>query len=819
MTTGIFTQPGIETVRIEDEMRTSYLTYAMSVIVSRALPDIRDGLKPVQRRILYAMHEMGIRHNGQHRKSARIAGEVLGKFHPHGEGSVYDALVRLAQNFSMRYPLIDGQGNFGSIDGDPPAAMRYTEARLANVSDELLADIDQDTVDFESNFDDSLTEPMVIPSRFPNMLVNGSSGIAVGMSTNIPPHNLGEICDAIVYIIDNPEASNDEVMSRVIGPDFPTGGIVRGKKGINDTYANGRGRIVVEAKCYIEKMERGNNREQIVVTELPYQVNKATVIERIATLSREKKIDGISDVRDESDRDGMRIIIELRRDAQSKIVLNNLYRQTALRSAFNATILALVNKQPQVLSLRRCIELFISHREEIIRRRSAYALRRAIEREHIVSGLLQAIQDIDKVIELIKQSESVDESRNKLIQHYGLSDSQSQAILDMQLRRLATLEQEKLQKEHDELLVKIAELQMLLDDPEKVLNVIKTETTQLKNTYNTPRRTEIQSEEVGEQNPESLVALEKVIVTVSQRGYIKRVPQNMFRQQGRGGKNIRGVSTRDNDFILETLSADTHSDIFFFSNRGRVYSLQAFQIPHDASRTSRGTLLSNLLPLQRGEQVQAMMLIGNKKDNHLLLLATKRGQVKSLKTSELNSIRPSGLIVINLADGDELVSVQDVKNAKDAMMVTANGQVIRFPIDDITPRNRNAGGVRGIRLQNNDSVIDMGIVTPNSYLLLVSRKGYGKMTATTSYVRKNRGGTGVKTFHATEKVGNIAVAKIITDPEHHEMLIVSANSQFAPIKLDDVRETGRVSQGVMLWNEKEKPDSDYVVSVAVFRET
>ncbi len=809
--------PGEQPILIEEEMRTSYLTYAMSVIVARALPDVRDGLKPVQRRILYAMHDMGIRPGSQFRKSARIAGEVLGKFHPHGEGSVYDALVRLAQDFSMRYPLITGQGNFGSIDGDPPAAMRYTEARLAPVSDELLADIDQNTVDFAPNFDDSLTEPTVLPARFPNMLVNGASGIAVGMATNIPPHNLGEVCDAITYLIDNPEAATERLMRHVKGPDFPTGAKVRGRKGIVDTYTTGRGRIVMEAETEFE--EARNNRENIIVTSLPYQVNKATLIERMAALARERKIEGISDIRDESDRRGMRIVIELRRDAQPRVVLNNLLRQTALRSSFNSIMLALVDGQPQVLPLRRCLELFIRHREVVIRRRSEYQLQRARDRDHIVQGLLLALDRIDEVISIIRGSADVEESRNNLMQQLDLSEAQAQAILDMQLRRLAALERERLQKEHEELLQRIAELESLLNDPAKILAEIKSETQQLKRSYNNPRRTTIQEEEIGEETPESLIPLEDAIVTLSQRGYVKRGHPSVFRQQNRGGKGVRGMTTREGDAILDLLVVDTHSTLFFFTNRGRVYPLRAYQIPNDASRTSRGVLLSNLLPLQRNEQVQTMLLINNPKDEYPLLLATRKGQIKSLKTGELTNIRPSGLIVMNLGRDDELVSVAQVGEAKDAMMVTENGQAIRFAIDDLTPRSRTAGGVRGIRLVGDDKVIAMGVVTPNSQLLVVSQRGFGKMTSTSSYSRKGRGGQGVGTFRVTEKAGTLAAARIVTDPENQEMLIISAKAQVVRISIDDVRETGRITQGVILWKEREASDDDFVASIAVFQET
>ena len=806
---------GDQPIRIQDEMRTSYLTYAMSVIVARALPDVRDGLKPVQRRILYAMHDMGIRPNSQHRKSARIAGEVLGKFHPHGEGSVYDALVRLAQSFSMRYPLIAGQGNFGSVDGDPPAAMRYTEARLAPIAEELLADIDQNTVDFTPNFDDSLNEPTVLPARMPNMLVNGASGIAVGMATNIPPHNLGEVCDALVHLIDNPEANTERLMRYVKGPDFPTGAIVRGRQGIVDTYTTGRGRIVMEAAAEVEETRGG--RQQIIVSELPYQVNKATLIERIALLARDKKIEGISDIRDESDRQGMRIVIELRRDAQSRVVLNNLFRHTALRSTFNSIMLALVDGQPQVLPLLRCLSLFIQHRQEVIRRRSEYQLQRALDRDHIVQGLLLALERLDEVIEIIRGSADVEAARNNLMEQLSLSEVQSQAILDMQLRRLAALERERLQKEHDDLLQRIAELEELLGDPAKILAAIKSETRELKKSFNNPRRTVIHQEEIGEETPESLIPREDVIITLSQRGYIKRIPSATYRTQHRGGKGVRGMTTREDDAPMDLVVADTHDTLFYFTNRGRVYPLKAHQIPGDTSRTSRGTLLSNLLPIDRGEQVQAVLLMDKTQAEYLLLLATKKGEIKALKTGELSNIRPSGLIVMDLEQGDEMVAVAQAGDAKDVMMVSAQGQAIKFAIEGITPRSRTAGGVRGIRLVGEDQVVSMGVVVPNSYLLIVSENGFGKSTPTSSYPRHSRGGQGVRTFRTTEKAGNVAAARVVADTPGQDIVIISNKAQVVRITLAQVRVTGRNTQGVIVWQAKE--DDDFVASIACFQET
>ena len=807
--------PGERPVRIEEEMRTSYLNYAMSVIVARALPDVRDGLKPVQRRILYAMHDMGIRPNSAYRKSARIAGEVLGKFHPHGEGSVYDALVRMAQEFSLRYPLIAGQGNFGSIDGDPPAAMRYTEARLAPIADELLADIDQNTVNFTPNFDDSLSEPTVLPARMPNMLVNGASGIAVGMATNIPPHNLGEICDAIILLIDDPDTTTERLMQAVKGPDFPTGANILGHKGIFDTYTTGRGRIIMEATTEIEEL-RGD-REQIIITEIPYQVNKATLVEKIAHLTKEKKLEGISDIRDESDRQGMRIVIELRRDAQTYVVLNNLFRHTALRSSFNTIMLALVDGQPQILPLKRCLVLFIEHRQAVIRRRSEFQLEKARDRDHVVQGLLLALDRMDEVIQIIRGSADVEAARANLMSTLDLSEVQAQAILDMQLRRLAALERERLEKEHDDLLAKIAELEALLANPALVLAEITSETQALKKSFNNPRRTVIHDAELADMTDESFIPHEDAIITLSQKGYIKRVPSDTFRTQHRGGKGVVGMRTREDDAVMDLVVVDTHDTLFFFTNRGRVYPLKAYQIHGDSSRTSRGVLLANLLPLDRGEQIQAMLIIDNPRDEYPLLLATKKGEIKSLKTGELTRIRPSGLIVFDLEQGDELVSVAQVGEAKDVVMVTENGQAIKFPISGLTPRSRTAGGVRGIRLLNKDQVVAMSTVTPNSHLLIVSVHGYGKSTPLASYPRHARGGQGVRTFRTTDKAGRVAAARVVSEEPGQLILIISAKAQVVRITLQDVRVTGRHTQGVIVWRDRE-PD-DYVASIACFQES
>ena len=819
-------------IRIEEEMRTSYLTYAMSVIVARALPDVRDGLKPVQRRILYAMHEMGIRPGSQHRKCARIAGEVLGKFHPHGESSVYDTLVRMAQPFSMRYTLIDGQGNFGSVDGDPPAAMRYTEARLARIADELLADIDQNTVDFLANFDDSIEEPSVLPSRLPNMLVNGTTGIAVGMATNIPPHNLGEICDAICYLVDNPNCAAEDLIKLVPGPDFPTAGIIRGTSGIVDTYNTGRGRIVMEAATEIEEFRGG--RERIIVSELPYQVNKATLVEKIAQLTRDKKVEGISDIRDESDRHGMRVVIELRRDAQPNIVLNNLYKHTTLRTAFNSIVLALVDGQPQVLPLKRSLALFIEHRDAVIRRRSEFRLQRAKDRDHIVQGLLLALDRMDEVIATIRASADVEEARTNLMQNFDLSQPQSQAILDMQLRRLAALERERLEKEHHDLLNTIAELETLLADPGKIMEAIKEETVKLKADFGDARKTVIYPDEIEEQSAEEFITHQDVIITLSQRGYIKRVPRETYRTQHRGGKGVRGMSIREDDDLMQLAMADTHDTLLLFTNRGRVYPLRVFNIASDTSRTSRGTLLVNLVPLARGEQVQTMLRTQNAREEDLLILATKQGQVKSLKEKELANIRPKGLNVMNLRDDDELVSVCPRGDGDDVVMVSGQGMSIRFPVDDLRTRTRYAGGVKGITLRERDQVVGMAVVSGsppetddagngvrqteaakvNEQLLVVSRRGFGKCSDLGLYRTQGRGGQGIITFKVTERTGPVAgIIKVVPDDDDEELFIISAKAQIVRIGLDGVRRAGRATQGVILW--RDRVEDDYVASVSL----
>ena len=824
---------------IEDEMRESYLSYAMSVIVSRALPDVRDGLKPVQRRILYAMHDMGIRPGSQYRKSARIVGEVLGKFHPHGDGSVYDALVRMAQPFSMRAPLIDGQGNFGSIDGDPPAAMRYTEARLAAIADEMLADIDQQTVDFTDNFDDSLKEPQVLPARMPNLLVNGSSGIAVGMATNMPPHNLGEICDAVCYVIDHPECNVDQLMEIVPAPDFPTYGRIRGVAGVRDMYATGRGRVIMEAVTDIEDMPgRNSNRQRIIVSELPYQVNKATLVEKIASLVRDKTLVGITEIRDESDRRGIRVVIELARSAQPTVILNNLYKRTALRSSFNAIMLALVDGQPQELPLKDLITHFVAHREEVIRRRTEYQLGRARDRAHIVEGLLKALDAIDAIIETIRNSQDVETARNNLVQQFDLSEIQAQAILDMQLRRLAALERQRLDEEYNDLLATIARLEDLLQNPQKIRNEIKRETREVKRKHADPRRTEIIREELQEQSIEQFIVQEDVVVTLSQRGYIKRVPISTYRNQRRGGKGVRGANNRDDDAIMQIAVVNTHEQLLFFTNKGRVYPLNVYETPSDTGRTARGTLLVNLIPLQPGEHVQTMLPASRGEYNRLYIFATRNGRVNALRPGQLENLRKSGLIAMKILDGDELVAVRPADGDASIVLVTEQGQALLCPVASIPERNRNASGVIGMKFKDEfngkDRVVALDVVndSENEYLLVVSEKGYGKATPLCNskgeavYRETNRGGMGVKTFavdQGDKPTGPVVDAKIVTsaemnDEEGHEVFIISARGQVVRINLAEIKVVNtRQTKGVIIWRERGGDDS--VVSIYCFRAT
>ena len=803
----------IRPTQIVDEMRSSYLDYAMSVIVSRALPDIRDGLKPVQRRILYAMQDLAMRPNVQHKKSARLVGEVLGKWHPHGEGAVYDALVRMAQPFSLRMPLVDGQGNFGSVDNDPPAAMRYTEARMAPIAEEMLANIDQNTVDFAENFDGTLSEPEVLPARLPNLLVNGASGIAVGMATNIPPHNPIEVCDALIHLADHPSATVEDLMKFVKGPDFPTGGIIMGTDGIQSAYSTGRGQVVVRAKARIEPMRR-SNRMQIIVSELPYQVNKAALVEKVAALVKDRKIEGISDLRDESDREGMRIVFELRAGVQPRVVLNNLYKLTAMQSSFSANMLALVDKMPRVITLRQALRQFLEFRQEVVRRRTEFDLAKARQRAHILAGLRIALSHLDEVINLIRNSESAQAARQQLIERFGLDEDQAQAILDMQLRRLAALEREQLEKEYQELQDSIREMEDLLADEKKVLAVIKKELRDLKKKHGDERRTEI-SGEAFDLSREELEAHEQIVVTLSQGGYIKRIPANTFRNQHRGGKGVGGMTTRDNDAVKHLLIVDTHDRLLFFTNKGRVYSLTAFELRADTSRNTRGVPVINVISMTDTEKVSAVIGV-NKEDlqmtDRYLVLATANGRIKRVSLTQMSNIRPAGLIVMGMMEGDELVSAR-LADAKDhIVMVSENGMASRFRSEVVRPQGRSARGVIGMNLADDDRIVSMDVGRPENHLLLViSKFGFGKKTKLSEYrLTQTRGNKGVKTLEITPKTGPVADAQIIDDTKE-EVYVVSENAQVIRTSLSTIRVMGRATQGVTILKPSE---GDSVASIS-----
>ncbi|MDD5604963.1 MAG: DNA gyrase subunit A [Dehalococcoidales bacterium] len=809
------TTGNITNIKIEDEMRSSYLDYAMSVIIARALPDVRDGLKPVQRRILFAMRELGITHSGSHKKSARVVGEVLGKYHPHGDSSVYDAMVRMAQDFSMRHTLVDGQGNFGSVDNDPPAAMRYTEVRLSAIAEHMLLDIEKETVDFMPNFDASLKEPVVLPSRLPNLLVNGSAGIAVGMATNIPPHNLGEICSAINYLIDNPEASVSDLMKIVKGPDFPTGAIIQGIEGIRSAYATGHGRVVVKARAYID--ETPNGRYQIIVNELPYQVNKAALIERIANLIKEKKITGISDLRDESDRQGMRIVIELKREGQPQHVLNNLYKHTPMQSSFFVNMLALVDGQPRVLSLKEALQHFISFRQEVITRRTEYELKGAKDRAHILEGLKIALDFIDEVIATIRAAKSAEEARGDLMTRFELSQLQAQAILDMQLRRLANLERQKILDEYAEVLKIISQLEDLLSSPVKILGVVKKEVSELKSKEANPRRSEINEQEALAFSEEDLIPHLAMVVTLSDRGFIKRVPAESFTPQHRGGKGIIGMVTREADTVRFLLNADTHDNLLLFTDRGRVFSIKCHEVPLDVSRVSKGLSVINLIPLQDGERVTALVDVQEFQPDWFMLMATQKGEIKKVDINSFTSVRSSGLLAMDLDKNDCLISARMGTDENDVVLVTRKGQSIRFPVKDIRTSLRASGGVRAIKLIGEDQVVDMDVVNPEAYLLVVTERGFGKITPLARYPIQKRAGSGVKTFHLTSKTGQVAAAAQVT--ETRQVMLISANGVVTrtPVREEDPRKgitvQGRSTQGVKLMDIK--PD-DGLVAITVF---
>ena len=798
----------IRPVKIEDEMRSSYLDYAMSVIVARALPDVRDGLKPVHRRILYAMEEMGMRPGTPYRKSARIVGEVLGKYHPHGDTSVYDAMVRLAQDFSLRYPLIDGQGNFGSVDDDPPAAMRYTEARISRIAMEMLADIDRDTVDFTPNFDDSLTEPTVLPARLPNLLLSGSSGIAVGMATNIPPHNLTEVCDAVTCLIDDPEADTERLIQFVQGPDFPTSAVILGRDGIRAAYETGKGKVVVRAKTEIEESDR-SGRWQIIVTEIPYQVNKAALVEKIATLAKEKKIDGISDIRDESDRQGMRVVVELRRDAQVQRVLNNLYKHTTLQTAFHINMLALVDGQPRIVSLKAMLQYYIDFRTEIVRRRAEFDIKKAQTRAHILEGLRIALQNLDAVIKLIRAAADADEARQGLMEQFGLDQEQAQAILDMQLRRISSLERQKIDEEYQSLTKTIAELQTLLGDPAKVLAVVKEETSKLKEDYGDARRTAISDEGPTDFTQEELIPHQEMVVTLSERGYIKCIPTTTYRLQHRGGKGVRGQTTREGDALRHIIVTDNHDLLLFFTNMGRVYKTKGYDLPPDTSRATRGMPLVQALNLKPDESVQAILSVPSLQEEGDLLLATRMGEIKRMALGALVNIRTTGINAMDMEPGDELVSVRLGLEEDDVIMVSGQGMSIRFPATQVRRSSRASGGVRGMRLKDEDIVVAMDLAVPDGQLLVVSQRGYGKPTALDRYRLQARGGYGLKTFRITSKSGPVAMARVVKEGE--EILIISQRGQRIRSGLSEIRVLSRRTQGVSIFT---LPEDDSVVSIA-----
>ncbi len=807
----------VNTIDINREMRNSYLDYAMSVIVARALPDARDGLKPVHRRILYAMHDMGMRYNTPHRKSARIVGEVLGKYHPHGDTSVYDSMVRMAQDFSMRYMLIDGQGNFGSIDGDNAAAMRYTEARMARIANELLEDIDKNTVDFGPNFDDSLQEPILLPARLPNLLLNGSSGIAVGMATNIPPHNLNELCDAITFLIDRQEDADnvtlDELMHFVTGPDFPTGGIIVGSEGIRSAYATGRGRIVVRAVATIQDNPSSPGRQQIEVTELPYQVNKSLLIQRMAELVNKGVLSDISDLRDASDRRGISIIIELKRGTQPLKVLNQLYKHTNLQTTFGVQMLALVDRQPRLLSLKRALQIYIDHRVEVITRRTQFELDKALRRQHILEGLLIALDNLDAVIETIRNSADVDVARAQLIANFELSEEQANAILDMQLRRLAALERKKIEDEHKEITAHIEYLRGLLADVNKILDIIKEDLAALKERYGDERRTEIAWGMDAEFNMEDLVRDEDVFISITRRGFVKRTPVTTYRTQARGGKGLIGMTTRGEDELENLFTAGTHNSILCFSDRGKVYSIKAYEVP-EMDRTAKGTSLMNILPLMPEEKITAVVPVPDFEDAEYLTMITRKGRIKRVELKVFSRVRASGLIALTLDEDDRLGWVKMTDGDQDLILVSEQGKGIRFNEEDVRSMGRTAAGVQAMLLDTWDNVAGADVVSPGDDLLIITEKGYGKRTPLTEYRTQNRRGQGVRAMILEpNRTGKIIEARVVTKGD--EVTFISTNGIILRTSSDYISQQGRSTQGFRIMDLR---DGDTVASMAVLRE-
>ena len=800
------TQSNILSAELSKEMRTSFLEYSMSVIVSRALPDVRDGLKPVHRRILYAMNESGITPRRPHAKSARTVGDVIGKYHPHGDTAVYDTMVRLAQWFSMRVPLVDGHGNFGSIDGDSAAAMRYTEARLDKPAMELLRDLDKETVDFQPNYDDSLEEPVVLPARFPNLLVNGSSGIAVGMATNIPPHNLGETIDATCMMLDNPDVTTEELMTVLPGPDFPTGAIIMGREGIKEAYETGRGSLTIRSKCRIE--EGKNGKSSIVISEIPYQVNRTNLLKKIADLVRDKKLPEVSAVHDAADRSGIDIIIDLKQNAIPQVVLNKLYKHTQLQVGFGCNMLALVNGVPRTLSLKEMLHYYILHQEEVIERRTRYDLAKAEARAHILEGFVIALDDIDKVINIIRSSETDVEAKERLMEAFKLSEKQSEAILEMRLRRLTGLEREKIENELAELRESIAYYKQLLNDTDMVHGVIKDELLEIKSRYSTPRKTKITGA-VKELDVEDLIAEEEVAVTVTKAGYIKRLPVSTYRQQKRGGKGMQGVNLKESDFVEHLFIASTHDYILFFSNKGKVYRLKVYEIP-EASRHARGNAIVNLLPFEKDEKVSAVIATKDFPEDEYLMFATAGGMVKKTAMKLYDRTRRDGLIAISLKDGDELISVQRVATGKKVMMVSSAGKAIQWDEEEVRAMGRDTQGVRGMNVQADAKVLGMEIVRPGSELFVITERGYGKRTSVEDYPIHHRGGQGVFTITMTAKKGLLAAMKIVE--ENDELMIITEEGVVVRTPVEGVSQLGRSTQGVHIMN---VADKDKVTAVAV----
>lgn len=799
----------IQPIEITQEMQKNFLDYAMSVIVARALPDVRDGLKPVHRRILYAMHDMGLKASGKHKKSATVVGEVLGKYHPHGDVPVYDAMVRLAQEFSMRYPLIDGQGNFGSIDGDSPAAMRYTEAKMSAIAEEMLVDIEKETVDTSPNFDGTIAEPNFLPAKLPNLLLMGSDGIAVGMATKIPPHNLGELIDAVVLLIDKPESTIDELMEFVKGPDFPTYGNIYDVRAITEVYNTGRGRIIMRGKAEIEEAKSG--KQQIVITELPYQVNKAELVVRIADLYHEKKLEGISDLRDESDREGIRVVVELKRDAKPKSVLNNLFKHTSLQSSFPANFVALVDNTPQTLNLKQILQEYIKHRQLIITRRTQYDLKIAKARAHILEGLKIALDHLDAVIKTIRESKDSDEARKNLMERFGLSELQAVAILDMQLRRLAALERKKIEDEYKAVMELIGFLEDLLAHPIKILKIIKEELGKIKEKYGDTRRTKVYKNPIGEFSEEDLIASEDTVVTVTSTGYVKRQSPTAFRAQARGGKGVTGMTTKDEDEISHFLTANTHDDMFIFTNKGRVFRTKIYELP-EGSRQAKGQAIVNIINIEQDEKLQAILALGKNNESKFLVMVTEKGTVKKTKLSEFENIRTSGKIAIKLEKGDSLRWVRPTSGSNQLLLVSHEGKSIKFSEEDVRPTARDTMGVRGIELKSGDTVVGMEVVESGMEILIVTVAGMGKRTAASGWPLQKRGGQGVKAAEITSKTGKI-VSCMGLGIKIGQIIITSKSAQVIRTEIKNVPLLGRATQGVILMRFSEK--GDHVAAVAV----